>query len=256
MLFDTLVDQWRYVEGIVHQSEMNHTVLLTSTLPGPFAVASVSDMEAPELMVSVYGKSLTTLDNTAKDRPFTVFFSDPSGIVPQSISLRLNNTNIPASSYSSVPAGGDLRSITLSIYPERERQVDSLLVQCTDFAGNGAEKTFAYLPGTDLTIKSFSCHPNPFAARRRGDGTISKVRFAFLLTDIAHSVTLSIYTVSSKKIRTWSISELIGYQQVEWDGRDQGGHRIANGTYYAKLVVKNDRKKVKKIIRIAKLEGF
>jgi flagellar hook assembly protein FlgD len=82
------------------------------------------------------------------------------------------------------------------------------------------------------------------------------VRFAFLLTDAASSVSLSIYTVSGKKIKTFSLSDLIGYHQIAWDGRDYEGYRIANGTYYAKLIAKNDRKKVKQIIRIAKLEGF
>jgi flagellar hook assembly protein FlgD len=123
-------------------------------------------------------------------------------------------------------------------------------------AGNSIRRTCAYLPGKDLTIKSFTCHPNPFTARRQNDGSIQKIRFAFLLTDIANSVTLSIFTVSGKKIKTWSLSELVGYQQIEWDGRDHEGYRLANGTYYAKLIVKNDRKKEKKIIRIAKLEGF
>ena len=49
---------------------------------------------------------------------------------------------------------------------------------------------------------------------------------------------------------------LIGYQEIEWDGRDMDGYRIANGTYYAKLTASNAKRKVKKIIRIAKLEGY
>jgi flagellar hook assembly protein FlgD len=105
-------------------------------------------------------------------------------------------------------------------------------------------------------VCSSDLHPNPFTARSNGDGTVSKIRFAFLLTDLASGVTLSVYTVSGKKIRTWSLTDLIGYQQVAWDGRDFEGYRIANGTYYAKLIAKNDRKKVQQIIRIAKLEGF
>jgi flagellar hook assembly protein FlgD len=49
---------------------------------------------------------------------------------------------------------------------------------------------------------------------------------------------------------------MIGYQEISWDGRDHDGYRIANGTYYAKLIVKNKSKKLKKLIKIAKLEGY
>jgi hypothetical protein len=259
MLFDTTISLWRYFSGadkLAKKGTGATAVSMTTATRGSFTLASIADVALPDVMVSVYGKSLNMPDYTAKDRPFTIFFSDPSGILPQSIELFLNRKRLPASSHAAVPTTGDLRSISLSAYPQVERRVDSLLVQCTDLAGNFAKRTFAYLPGSDLTIQSFSCHPNPFTARRNGDGSISKVRFAFLLTDVATSVTLSIYTVSSKKIRTWKLNELIGYQQVEWDGRDRDGFRIANGTYYAKLVVKNERKKANKTIRIAKLEGF
>jgi len=40
------------------------------------------------------------------------------------------------------------------------------------------------------------------------------------------------------------------------DGKTTGEIRIANGTYYAKLIAINDSKKVIKSIRIAKLEGY
>ncbi|MBN1308210.1 MAG: hypothetical protein JXA18_09860 [Chitinispirillaceae bacterium] len=257
ILFDTAIAQWRFYAGITQPSpERPAAVPMTTLLNGPFALASIVDAAPPEMTASVYGRSLSHREYTAKDRPFTVFFSDPSGILPSSIELFLNNQRLPPSSHAEIPATGDLRSISLSAYPEAQRRVDSLLVQCSDLAGNFAKRAFAYLPGADLTIRSFSCHPNPFTGRRNHDGTISKVRFAFMLTDLAQTASLSIYTVSGKKIRSWSLNELIGYHQVEWDGRDFEGYRLANGTYYAKLIAKNDRKKVKKIIRIAKLEGF
>ncbi len=258
MLYDTLIGQWRYIGGIENISSSSHPafISMTSALTGTFSLASIADATPPEIMVSVYGKTLDKPDYTAQNRPFTVFLSDPSGILPYSVELFCNNRPIPSSAQSSIPFNGDLRSITLTIYPEAQGRVDSLIIHCSDLAGNPAKRSFVYLPGSDLSIRSFSCHPNPFTAKKHGDGTISLIRFAFLLTDVASTVTLSVYTVSGKKIKTWSLSDVIGYRQIEWDGRDFEGFRIANGTYYAKLIAKNDRKKVYKIIRIAKLEGF
>ncbi len=257
MQYDTMIPGWRYSGGAVNTpGERDHSMRLLTAGHGSFAVAFLADIQEPEIMVSVGGKALTTLDYTARDRPFSVFMSDPSGIQPRTVTLFVNRQRLESSSCSTIPRGGDLRSITLTAYPQRDRRVDSLSVTCTDLAGNTAERTFAYMPGSDLTIKSFTCHPNPFTARRNPDGTIAKIRFAFLLTDVARSATLAVYTVSGKKIRTWSLGDIIGYRQVEWDGRDRDGFRIANGTYYAKLIVKNSRKKDRSTIRIAKLEGF
>lgn len=257
MVYDSVIGRWRYRTGeeLTGTTESRSVVMKTAET-GPFTFARLEDVTKPEIIVSVYGKTINSLDYSAKGRPFTVFLSDASGVLPRSVGFHLNGKLIEKGLHSSLPEEGDLRSLTMSVYPDAEKKVDSLTVSCADLAGNSVERTFPYLPGRDLSIRSFSCHPNPFTARRKGDGSISKIRFAFLLTDVASSVTLSIYTVSGKKIRTWSRSELIGYQQIEWDGRDRDGYRLANGTYYAKLVVKNDRKKDKMTIRIAKLEGF
>ncbi len=256
MVHDSTIDRWRYYAGIPLKSGASQSVSMKTVTGESFSVALLGDARPPDCIASVYGKEIVRPDYTAKDRPFTIIVSDPSGVLPQSVQLLLNGRRLASTAHSEVPFSGDLRSMNLSAYPEAEHRVDSLQVVCTDLAGNHAKRTFSYLPGADLTIKSFSCHPNPFTARKRPDGTIAKIRFAFLLTDIAKRATLTIYTASGKNIVSWNRSELIGYQQIEWDGRDRDGYRLANGTYYAKLTVTNDRKKTKKIIRIAKLEGF
>jgi hypothetical protein len=256
MVHDSTIGRWRYYAGHPLKSGGSQSVSMKTVSGESFSVALLGDARAPDCIASVYGKEISRLDYTAKDRPFTIIVSDPSGVLPQSVELYLNGRRLASTAHSEVPTTGDLRSMNLSAYPEAEHRVDSLQVFCTDLAGNPAKRTFTYLPGADLTIKSFSCHPNPFTARKRPDGSIAKIRFAFLLTDIAKRATLTIYTVSGKNIISWNRSELIGYQQIEWDGRDRDGYRLANGTYYAKLTVANDRKKTKKIIRIAKLEGF
>jgi hypothetical protein len=148
--------------------------------------------------------------------------------------------------------------VIVTAYPQKMNLIDSLTVMAEDNAGNKAIKTFAYRPGEKLSIRFFSCHPNPFTAK---PGKL--VRFAYLLTDLATDVSLTIYTISGRKVWTWeNTGELIGYQEIAWDGTTLNqrmlnqGYRIANGTYYAKLVVKNKDTKIHKIIRIAKLEGF
>jgi flagellar hook assembly protein FlgD len=114
------------------------------------------------------------------------------------------------------------------------------------------------MAGEDLRITFFSCHPNPFtAAQDRSGRTAQTIRFAFLLTDVASDVSITIYTIGGSAIWNWRKSTgVIGYQEVEWNGRTSNGYRIANGTYYAKLVAAGETKKAVKRIRIAKLEGY
>jgi flagellar hook assembly protein FlgD len=74
---------------------------------------------------------------------------------------------------------------------------------------------------------------------------------------VAKEARIVIYTIANRVVWTWQKTNgIIGYQEVPWDGKTSQGQRIANGTYYAKLSVKNDSKKATSIIRIAKLEGF
>lgn len=253
MLYDTCIGYWKYAGG---NQVSSSTIHFKSNSTGPLAFAALNDLQVPEIQVAVAGRTLNFTDYAAKYKPFSIFISDPSGIDPQSVKLLLNGKALNKENYSTINESKDFNNLSITAYPTPKHKIDSLQIAAMDLAGNNAVKTVTYLPGEDLSVKFLACHPNPFTARQMPNGQIRNVRFAFLLTDVAESISLTIYTVSGKPIRSWSLSSLIGYQEIRWDGRDKDGFRIANGTYYAKLVAKNKQKKVTKIIRIAKLEGY
>lgn len=90
-------------------------------------------------------------------------------------------------------------------------------------------------------------HPNPFS-----DATV----FSFLLIGATppEDANIYIYTVSGRKIATISIppSQLrIGYNVVRWDGRDDDGDRLANGTYFFKLSIRSSGVPLEQTGRIA-----
>ncbi|NLW31007.1 MAG: hypothetical protein GXY77_06070 [Fibrobacter sp.] len=253
MYYDTTISSWRSLST----GNMGGSLYsIKTSLPGPFALAKLGDLDPPDITVSVADQVLNTLDYAARNKPFTLFFSDPSGVLPSSINMFINRKELQSDLHSQIECANDLGNITITAYPQTENSIDSLTVTASDLAGNSISRTFEYMPGEDLSVRFLSCHPNPFTAKTRIDGTIQVIRFAYLLTDLADKVKLSIYTVSGKRIRQWSFFNIIGYQEVKWDGRDNDGYRIANGTYYAKLEASNRRQKTKKIIRIAKLEGY
>jgi hypothetical protein len=255
-LYDPALGSWRYAPCSADSGKK--TCVMHSQARGPFALAQLADMRSPQIKASVYGRELVFLDYAAKGKPFNLFLSDASGVLPSSITVRLNNKRIDSGLVSKATPQPDLREFSMTAYPKKEYSTDSLTVSAQDLAGNAAVAVFAYMPGEDLAIKNFSCHPNPFTAKQDNNGaTIQTIRFAFLLTDVAKEAKIVIYTIANRVVWTWQKTDgVIGYQEVPWNGKTSGGYRIANGTYYAKLIVKNDTKKVTSIIRIAKLEGF
>jgi hypothetical protein len=255
MIDDSLLAAWRYTGGV--RSFPGYCVLVRSRDNGPFALSWLRDVAPPAVQVSVYGRTLKFLDYAAKDKPFDILFTDPSGIDPSSVAILLNRKPLGDDRRSRIGKNGDLNNLTVTAYPAPDRPIDTLSVIASDLAGNEVRQNYAFMPGENFDIKFLSCHPNPFSLRSRGvNGVPQTVRFALLLTDKPDEIALSIYTVTGKKIATLPALPTIGYQEVPWDGRDNDGYRIANGTYYAKLTARQGNKSLKKIIRIAKLEGY
>jgi hypothetical protein len=254
--YDSLLGSWRGNSSVADSAKMHASI--RTRYNGPFSLGLLTDNQPPQIQASVDGRSLTFLDYAAKGKPFNLFLSDASGVVPTSVRILLDKRGLDTVLVSRIPVQADMRQISCTAYPKKESAIDSLTVIAQDFAGNTATTTFAYMAGEDLTIKNFSCHPNPFSAKQDNSGnTIQTIRFAFLLTDVAQSASIIVYTIGSRSIWSWqNNSGIIGYQEVPWNGKTSQGYRIANGTYYAKLSVKNASKTATSTICIAKLEGF
>lgn len=76
-------------------------------------------------------------------------------------------------------------------------------------------------------------YPNPFA---------NETYFTFRLSQIPDEVKIRIYTVAGRLIKeiTKKASELnYDLNKVFWDGKDEDGDTIANGTYLYKMIMKD-----------------
>jgi hypothetical protein len=73
--------------------------------------------------------------------------------------------------------------------------------------------------------------PNPWNGKDR-------FYFTFFITENA-DVTISLYTMSGKKIQSIKAPALNkGYQQIQWNGHDADGDKLANNTYFYKIKAK------------------
>lgn len=92
-----------------------------------------------------------------------------------------------------------------------------------------AQTDFRSKKSGKVAIKQILPYPNPM----KSDGW-----FTFVITEEA-DVTISIYTISGRKIKTIKAPGLSsGYNQVYWDGKDGDGDEIANNTYFFKIKAK------------------
>ncbi len=113
-------------------------------------------------------------------------------------------------------------------------------VNATDASGNLAgvgpyEITFEVV--SESSITHFYPYPNPFS---------TSVRFVFTLTgsEVPDQIKIQIFTVSGKLVREITQDEIgpirVGNNITEyaWDGRDEFGDILANGTYIYRVQVK------------------
>lgn len=87
---------------------------------------------------------------------------------------------------------------------------------------------------SNVRIKNLYPYPNPFDRA---------TEFVFTLTgsERPEEAVISVYTVAGRRIREIRVpgpSLGVGFNRVGWDGRDQEGDDVANGTYLYRLVVR------------------
>ncbi len=82
-----------------------------------------------------------------------------------------------------------------------------------------------------LSVTELYNFPNPMKDR---------TAFVFNIAgaETPDEMTLGIYTIAGRKIKDIKFSAAIGYNSIEWDGRDNDGDMVANGTYIYKLIIK------------------
>ena len=91
---------------------------------------------------------------------------------------------------------------------------------------------FTVVNSGEIVLKDVVNYPNPFSSN-------TTFLFQHNINELI-DVSIKIYTVAGRLIKVideYSISDK--FVKIDWDGRDQDGSQIANGTYLYKLIVKS-----------------
>ena len=120
----------------------------------------------------------------------------------------------------------------------------NIIINAWDNANNPSEKELYIYTNSNGLLKLYNVFnfPNPFN---------NKTKFTFELSAPAE-VNIYIYTLGGKKIKQFKNRHLpVGFQSIEWDGRNEFGKILANGLYIYKIIAKNNYHEISHIGRCA-----
>ena len=210
----------------------------------------IPDSTVPTLKISFDGEDIFDGDFISTAPDIRIEISDESNIPFTDTSLVkvfLNEAEV-------------FENLSYSFYPENPKLVvtytpvlesgDYLLrVTARDPGGNFADSVSGvkyFRVSDELKMMDVYNYPNPFT-----DGTY----FTFKLTRIPDEIKIRIFTIAGRLIKEIQLpaSELsYDFNKIYWDGKDEDGDFVSNGTYLYKIILTSAEKTESVIQKLSK----
>ncbi len=138
----------------------------------------------------------------------------------------------------------DPETANFSFAPDLPNGTYRLQITATDTSENTAELEATFTLDEEVTLSEVFNVPNPVEN--------GKTFFTYQLAQSPDKVTIKIYTVSGRLIRTIvDESANRGNNETYWDGKDETGVRCANGVYLYRVIAYSEGDKAEKIGKLA-----
>ncbi|HWF44118.1 MAG TPA: C25 family cysteine peptidase, partial [Candidatus Kapabacteria bacterium] len=228
-------------------------VTATITNLGTFAAAYNTDRIPPIVDMTVEGQVFSNNGEVPPQPHIHAVIQDADGIdvTPGKTVVRIDNRQLAQNEFVILDSGRTTTTINLRMEPSLTDGNHKITIQSTDNDGrtNAPPKELDVHVSNEFSIGLLGSYPNPF--------TKDYMFIAYEIRGIAfaESVSLDIFTVSGRRIRTLNypsddptrtfgflkggtgVPTSLGYHEVWWDGRDDGGNEVANGAYFYRLEV-------------------
>ena len=214
-----------------------------------FSVVEQPDLEPPTIEIHVNDEIL--MDGTViREQPkFEILIDDEGGISPTTIQFAFGSTTsplfpLPEDHYKLEFDTARPTQAWIAFEPDLPNDEYQLQVLATDSSENRVEsQIYRFHLEEPVSITHLLNVPNPIR---------TNTVFTYNLAQAPDQVTVKIYTVSGRLIRTIEdASARRGYNETDWDARDENSERLANGVYFYKVIVKTGTRKIEKIGRLA-----
>lgn len=225
--------------GTVRDASGAHEALALAPTISP---SQVNDSEGPRVVIRFEGyPNFVDGDLIFTGKPvLSIEVEDPSGInlrpFPQFARLEADvddRERIDLAEDFAYQEGSFTRGAVRRILPLPPGR-HTVRVKAFDNVANRGEAEVAFtvvLPTDDFDLvdRYVAAYPNPFRDR---------VDLLYRLTHDAE-VELKIFTITGRKLLERTVSGVMGDNSIAWDGRDENGSQLANGTYLYKLEAKS-----------------
>jgi hypothetical protein len=229
--------------------------IITGTLTGgEFALFHVEDSDEPEIEITVNGRTIHQNMMIPENPRIAFILQDKNGInLAGGFSVTVDNNFLPADRINYPDSIQNANAISILTTPELSAGGHNLTVTASDAKGNSATKSVDFIISGDFQIQIYGNYPNPFE-----ESTI--IALQITAPNVLDELEVKIYTVAGRLIRKITRLEEYpdeqwdpGYHEIEWDGRDDEGVKVANGVYFAVLRAELKGESVEKTLKLAKL---
>ena len=232
--FRVLAGATRYGPGdslVFASHELGVTRATTDRL-GTFAAFVTTDVTAPAIDFAVAGQDFADGDPVAPTPEFHAAISDDSGVHPDDLTLEIS---ADGGEYVAVDAE-DLRAhvapgttqLTLNYTPTLDPADYALRATVLDLDGNRVVREVGFRVTSTSILRSVLNYPNPFR-------TITDIGIE--ATGEMEALAVTVYSLQGRVVWRADHPRTAGFVRVRWDGRDTEGRDVANGVYYAKVVM-------------------
>ncbi len=253
-------EKWIFQGGLISRDKTRITKEITKF--GTYAVMINKDRERPIVKANVENQEFTHGGYISGTGIISFVLSDGNGIdiFDNQIRMYLNGEKIDKSDYTIAASKGNLTHIPLKYKLDLEKGEYNLIIDCQDVNGNFSEHKIQFIVNNHFDIINVGNYPNPVITKTYESDNSGRTRFTYVLTDDADYVSIRIYTVSGRLVKSFNdLNSSVGYHEFPrtirgWDCRDELGRELANGVYFYRITARKGGKTIKKTEKMAILK--
>jgi hypothetical protein len=243
------INRWLAVNSMLNGDKITSTI----SENGTFALFHVADIKEPVIEITVNGRILHNDMLVPKNPSVAFIIQDENGVdISSGFNVYIDDELLSQEDLNVPDSVQNANAVSLVAKPDLSAGNHNLKVEVSDAFGNRTEKILDFQVADGFDIQIYGNYPNPFK-----DMTI----FSFMIvsSDILDKFSISIYTVSGRKIREINRPQGAdeiwdpGYHEIEWDGRDEDGSLVANGVYFALIKADFKGKSFEQTMKVARL---
>lgn len=237
------------------------SVIFEVNRQGVYTLLRNKDHTRPSIDVNVQDQEFTVGGYISSKGIISLVLNDANGIdvFDHSIKLFIGAQEIPEGQWVQTTNSDAINRIPIKYQLNLQKGNYTLIVQCKDVNGNFHSRDIQFIVNDQFDVIRLANYPNPIVSGSKAQDpkNAGRTRFTYVLTDDAEDVTIKVFTVSGRLVKTFrNLPTGVGYHEFprtvySWDCTDEQGFFLANGTYFYRIIAKKGNKTIEKIQKMA-----